>query len=238
MMGRLGSARHLFDRDHAAIENLAVFVFELDRRVADVEVVFENVMEVVQDPGALRRWDVGDGDVAGQRPGLRTETPDVQVVHIQNAGDCLHIGADLVQVDAPGGAFEKNVEGFPNDAHRRPQDERGDDDGEHGVDPVVAGNQDAGASGDYGGGGEGVAGHVDEGGAQVHVAGDSPEHGGDYAVHQHPGRGHVHHQARLHRDRRVEAMDGFNADPQGDQDEGAGIDKGGQHSGALIAESA
>ena len=72
--------------------------------------------------------------------------------------------------------------------------------------------------------------------AQVHVAGHAPEQRGDHAVHQHAGGGHDHHQPGLHGDWRAEAMDGFNADPERDDDERGGIDEGGQHAGALVAE--
>ena len=43
---------------------------------------------------------------------------------------------------------------------------------------------------------------------------------GDGAVHQDAGGGDVHHQARLDGDRGVEAMDGGDGDPGGEDDEG------------------
>ena len=121
---------------------------------------------------------------------------------------------------------------------RGPQDEGGDNEGEDGVDPVAAGEKDACAPGDNGRGGKSVAGHVDEGGAEIHVAGHTPEESGDNAVHQHAGSGYVHHEAGLDGDGDVEAVDGFEADPEGDEDEGSGVDEGGQNAGALVAESA
>ena len=84
----------------------------------------------------------------------------------------------------------------------------------------MAGEEDSGASGDDGRGGEGVAGHMDECRPQVDVAGHAPEQGGDDAVHDHAGGGHVHHQPGLNGDWRIEAVDGFDPDPEGDEDEG------------------
>ena len=107
---------------------------------------------------------------------------------------------------------------------------------EDGVDPVLTGEEDARAAGDDGGRGERVAGHVEEGGAQVDVARHAPEQGGDDAVHDDAGGSDDHHQARLHGDGSAEAVNGFDGDPEGDDDERGGIDEGSQDAGALVAE--
>ncbi len=117
-----------------------------------------------------------------------------------------------------------------------PEDERGNDERENGIDPVLAGKQNAGASGDDGGRGKRVAGHVDKGRAQVNVAGHSPEQAGDDAVHEHAGGGNNHHQARLHGDGVREPVNGFSADPERNENERGRIDEGGQNAGALVAE--
>ncbi len=96
--------------------------------------------------------------------------------------------------------------------------------------------QDARASGDDGGCGESVAGHVEKGAVQVDVSADAPQQGGDDAVHQHAGGGHDDHEFGLDGDGGREAMDGLNGDPERDDDKSACVDKGGQHAGALIAE--
>src|SRR3954468_11915308 len=154
VVGGIGGGGHLLDGHHAAVGDGAVLVLELDGGVADVEVVFEHMVEAVEDGGALRGGNVGDGDVAGQGAGLRAQAPDVEVVDIEDAGYRLHVGADVIEVDAAGRAFKEDVEGFADDADRGPEDERGDDEREDGVDPVVPGEEDAGASGDDGGGGK------------------------------------------------------------------------------------
>ncbi len=92
------------------------------------------------------------------------------------------------------------------------------------------------SAGDDGGCGERVAGHVEEGTAQVYVAGHAPKQGGDDTVHEHAGHGHVDHQPWLHSHGAGEPVDCFEADPEGDDDEGSGIDESGHHPGPLIAE--
>ncbi len=52
---------------------------------------------------------------------------------------------------------------------------------------LMAGEEDGCATGDDGGGGEGVAEHVEEDAADVDVAGELPEEGGDGAVHEDAG---------------------------------------------------
>jgi len=227
---------HLFEGDDAALDLGAAGVLELDGGVADVEVVAEDVVELEEDTGALGGRYVGDGDVAGEGGGVGTETPDVEVVDVEDAFDLFHAGADGSQRDAAGDGFEKDIEGFADDAEAGPENEGGDDEREGGIDPVAAGEEDAEAAGDDGGGGEGVAGHVEEGAAEVDVAGDAPEEGGDDAVHEDAGGGHVDHEAGMDGDGAGEAMDGFGGDPEGDEDEGAGVDEGGEDAGALVAE--
>ena len=141
-----------------------------------------------------------------------------------------------VERDAARRAFQKDVEGFADDADAGPEDERGDEQREGGVDPVVAGEQDARAAGDDGGCRERVAGHVEKGGAQVDVAGHAPQQSGDHAVHHHAGGGHDHHEPGCTATGAREPVDGFDADPEGDDDERGRIDEGGQHAGPLVAE--
>src|SRR5579863_1848937 len=154
VVGGVGGGGHLFDGDHAAFGNGAVFVFELDGGVADVEMRLEDMVEVFEDAGALGGRDVGNGDVAGEGAGLGAEGPAVEVVDVEHAGDGFHVIADVGDVEATGDAFEKDLEGFANDARRGPEDERCDDEREGGVDPALAREEDAGATGDDSGGGE------------------------------------------------------------------------------------
>src|ERR1700722_5936806 len=100
----------------------------------------------------------------------------------------------------------------------------------------MAGKKEGCAPDDDGGGGEGVAEHVEVDAADVDVAGELPEEGGYGAVHEDSGEGDEHHEAGLNGDGVAEAMDGGEGDPGGEDNEGEGVDEGGEDSGALVAE--
>ena len=63
------------NRRSAAVGHLALGVLELDRGVVDPEPLPEGAGNLLEDAIALGRRNVGDGDMAGQGMGLRTEAP-------------------------------------------------------------------------------------------------------------------------------------------------------------------
>ena len=146
----------------------------------------------------------------------------MEVVDVEDAGDGGKRAANVAQRDCAGRAFEQDVEGLADDGDGAPDDHAGDEEREHRVDPHDAGKQDACAAGDDGRGGEGVAEHVQEDGADVDVAGELPEQAGNGAVHQDSGGGNDHHDVRVDGDRGVETMDGGDRDPGGEDDQGEG----------------
>jgi len=160
----------------------------------------------------------------------------VKIVDVEDTFDGLHGFADCAQLKVARRAFEEDVERLADDADGTPEDHGGDEDGEDGVDPGHAGEKDACAARDDGSGGEGVAEHVEEDAADVNVSGEAPEEGGYRAVHQDAGGGDVHHQTRLDGYRCGEAVDGFDGNPGGEDDECRGIDEGCKDAGALVAE--
>lgn len=107
----------------------------------------------------------------------------MKVVDVEDAGDGLHGVADGSELQITRRALEEDVEGLADDADGAPEDHGGDEDGEERVDPGHAGKEDGCAAYDDGGGGERVAEHVEEDAADVDVAGEAPEQGGDGAVH-------------------------------------------------------
>ena len=142
----------------------------------------------VEDAAAVGHGHLGDGDVAGERVGAGAERPDVQVVDVEDAVDGLHGVADVGELEIARGAFEEDVEGLADDADGAVDDHGGDDEREDGVDPhCMPVKRMADATDDDGGGGEGVAEHVEEDAADVDVAGELPEEGGDGAVHEDAG---------------------------------------------------
>ena len=94
----------------------------------------------------------------------------MKIVNVEDAGDRLHRIADGGELHVARCALEEDVEGFADDANGAPEDHGGDDDGEDGVDPCHAGKEDGCTAYDNGGGGEGVAEHVEEDAADVDVA--------------------------------------------------------------------
>src|SRR3569833_726927 len=163
----------------------------------DIEVIAQHVIQLHQNTCALGRWDVGDGYVTGEGIALGAEAPVVVVVVVLDVFNGFHAGADVVEFDATGGAFQQDVEGFADNVDAGPEDESSDDEGENRVDPGLAGEEDGRASGDNRGGRKGISCHVNEGASQVDVARHAPEEGGNHAVHQDAGGGNPHHELGL-----------------------------------------
>jgi len=117
----------------------------------------------------------------------------VEIVDVDDAFYLGHGGANVGEVECARCAFEEDVEGFADDGPGAPEDHSRDDEREQRVDPVLMREQDGEAANDDSGGGEGVAKHVQEDAADVDIAGELPEQGGDEAVHQDTGGGYLHH---------------------------------------------
>ena len=232
----VGFGDHFTDWHYATIHYFASVALKLDRRVMDVESLPSQSFDLEQDAVALRGRNVFYLDVACQRVGLRTEAPDMKVVHVDDAFDSFHSGANLIQRQATRCAFEENVQRFADDIEGTPQYQRGDDDGQDWVDPVLTGEQNGAATGNDGCGRKRIACHVDKGAAHIDVAGYTPKQCGNYTVHQHAGRGYPHHQAGLNHNRSTEAMHRFYAYPEGNQDQRGGVQKRCQDAGPLISE--
>ena|ERR1700739_397424 len=67
----------LIHRNNATVGDFAFHMLELDCRVHDAEVVMQNLFHVAENALADRGRDVGDRDMAGERPALRSDAPDV-----------------------------------------------------------------------------------------------------------------------------------------------------------------
>ena len=101
---------------HATVKSFTADVLELDSAVADLEVLAKNRIEIAEDAGALRRWNVSDGDVASEGARIGTEAPDVKIVDVDDAVDCFHVRANVRERDTARSSFQKNVERLANDA--------------------------------------------------------------------------------------------------------------------------
>src|SRR5579863_1953130 len=103
-------AGHLFNGNDAPVKLFASFVFKLNCRVLNGEMIAQNVIELEQDAGALGWGNIGDADMTGERMAVGAEAPDVQVVDIQNAVDFLHASPDLTERNAARRALQEDVE--------------------------------------------------------------------------------------------------------------------------------
>ena len=160
----------------------------------------------------------------------------MEIVDVEDPSDRLHGVANRSELQVAWCALKENVERFADNADGTPEDHGGDDEGENGVDPRHAGEENSSAANDDGGGGESVAEHVEKDAADVDVAGEAPEESGYCAVHQDAGRSDVHHQPGLNGDGNGEAVDGLEGDPDRENDQGGGVDECREDTRALIAE--
>ena len=83
----------------------ALYVFELDGGVQDVEAFAEDIVYAAEDGVAFGRGHVVDEDVAAQGAGVGTEAPDVEVVDVDYAFDLAEFGGDFFELEAFGETF-------------------------------------------------------------------------------------------------------------------------------------
>ena len=113
------------DWNHAAgAGNRAAHVLELHGGVVDMESVSQHTFDPMEDMIALRRRHIGNEHVTAQRVGIRTQTPDMQIVDVENSLNGSNGGDHLFQLKAFWQTFEQNVERFPGDIPSRPDNQR------------------------------------------------------------------------------------------------------------------
>jgi len=107
-------------RGDAAVDCGAVGDLDLNRRVVDAEVIAELMVDALQNRFALSERHLDDLHVAAESVRLRGQAPDVQVMHVDDAGHTLHRRADLIEVERSRCAFEQNVQRLAHDAPGAP----------------------------------------------------------------------------------------------------------------------
>src|SRR6266849_57128 len=90
-------------RHAAAVSGFAAGGFKLNGCVGDVEAVAEGAVEAFENAAALGHRHLRDGDVAGEGVRVRAETPDVQVVNVEDAFDGGHGVSDLAELEVAWG---------------------------------------------------------------------------------------------------------------------------------------
>src|SRR5215831_174436 len=220
---------------HAAVGDFAFGVFELDGGVVDSKVFVQAIFHIFENAFAGRGGDVGDGDVAGEGAGFRSDAPDVQVVHVVDAFDFANGAFHVFDLETARRTFEQNVQRLAHDAEAGPQDQDADSDGERGIDPVLAGGEDGPAAGDDGGSLEGVADLVEESAADVDVASGAIEQERDDAVHDDAGGGHGDHHSRMDLLRAANSAHRLIKNKERYAHQRQRVDQGGEHTGAMVA---
>jgi hypothetical protein len=99
----------LAHRNYATVRHFALFMFELDRGVVDAEVAMQAVFHVAQDALTYRGWNIGDGDVAGERPRFRANAPHVEIVHVVDSADRADRVFHQFQLQATRRAFQLDI---------------------------------------------------------------------------------------------------------------------------------
>ena len=87
---------------------------ELEGAVFEVEVAREALTQLVQDLAATTIGEgvLGDDDVRGEDGQSAGNRPGVQVVDVKDAWGLGDVLADFGEVDALGGGFQQDVDGF------------------------------------------------------------------------------------------------------------------------------
>src|SRR3954467_14331004 len=93
----------------------ALYMLELNRRVPDLESRTQQIVNPPQNRIALRWRHVVNQHVAAQRARFRPQTPDMQIVHVDNAWQLAQLTGDLRQFQPLGQALQKNVERVADD---------------------------------------------------------------------------------------------------------------------------
>ena len=61
---------HFFHRHNASLKLTTADVFKLNRRMTDMKMITEYVVQLGEDAGTLRWWNIVDGHMAGQGAGV------------------------------------------------------------------------------------------------------------------------------------------------------------------------
>src|SRR5439155_11940185 len=116
---------------HVAVElTRGMRVLELNGGVVDSKPGGEEFADEVRDLFRLRCRHIEDQNMAGKRARFRTQTPDVDVVDLADAGDFEDGAGHGFKPNSFGQAFKQDVGGIGEDFDGAPQDQAGDQKGD------------------------------------------------------------------------------------------------------------
>ena len=162
---------------------------------------------------------------------------DVQIVHRRDARQASEARLNRRRIEAARHGVHGQIEGFPQQTPGADEDHRPDRQAERGVNPAPAGPADQYRPSDDARRDAGIGGEMQESGAPVHVATAHEKQRGP-GIHPDPEERHPEHQAGGHGMRRAEALQAFQRDPAGHQQQQHGIAEGSKDARAVKAVSA
>ncbi len=109
----------------ADLQQAILGVVDLERRVVDPEALAEQLLELA--PGGVAVGVALDEDMGRERREARADLPDVQVVHLGDAGVLGHRVADLLDVELGRGHLEQHPARGAQEPDRGAQHQRGDE---------------------------------------------------------------------------------------------------------------
>ena len=94
----------------------AVIALDLDRAVADPEIMFQRMRHLIEHLLGAADALISNPDMAATSDHAGGDGPDVQVVDVEHAGQRPNSRLDMRQLDVPGRRFEQDLDRFLQDA--------------------------------------------------------------------------------------------------------------------------
>src|SRR5262245_54468119 len=211
-----------------------VLRLDLDRAVADLEAVVQEVADLLQE--LARVAVVARDDVAGEGDHAARDGPDVQVVHGGDPGEVADRALDLAHVEVRGSPFHQHADRLAQQGEGRPEDEARDEQRRDRIGPGPAEGEHERSGGDRADAPERVARDVEPGAAYAEVVlAARPEERQRGEVHGEAERGDREHRSGEDRGRPPEATERLDPDRDRDGDEEHAVRERGQDLGAVEA---
>src|SRR4029079_8680581 len=106
----------------------AFYILKLNRGVPDLKARAQNIVDALQNRIAFRRRHIVDQDVAAEGTRVRSQAPYMEVMNVDDALDTAQLSGDILQFEAFGQTFQKDIERIANDIPAGPNDGHADQD--------------------------------------------------------------------------------------------------------------
>ncbi len=211
--------------------------FRLEGDVHDAEPLAEECGEVGED--VFCAAGIVELDVGGERGEGRGDAPDVDVVECDDAADIAGGFGDGGGIEAGGCTFEEDRGGLAEEVDGAGDDERGDEEGRHGIDERCSAECDGEGGGDDEDGAEGIGERFEGRTTDVEVVVCVPvQDAKDEDVDGEADDGGKEDGSGGHMVAAIEALQRFVDDEAGDGGEEGHVQRNGEDFGAGVAEGA